>query len=277
MASEEPGQRGIARAVARRIPTSAKDRAIVAMRQLGFEHVKHHERLYRTSFDPVNHVDLEEDFLPLHAQCAPYTVTTIERMYALYQAMRYVAGAGIPGDFVECGVYRGGSSMLAALCAGAFGPEDMRFWLYDTFTGMTEPTPEDGKMAHDIWKESEREDHNEWVYAPLDEVRANLDSTGLAPERLELVQGPVEETVPAQMPERISVLRLDTDWYDSTKHEMEHLFPLLQPGGVLICDDFGFWEGARQAVEEYLDQTGTHLLLARVDDTGGRIAVKAGR
>jgi hypothetical protein len=105
-------------------------------------------------------------------------------------------------------------------------------------------------------------------------VRANLLSTGLPEDRLELVKGKVEDTIPETVPARISILRLDTDWYASTRHELIHLFPLLEPGGVLIVDDYGHWEGARRAVDEYLAEQDVALLLVRVDDTG-RVGVKS--
>ena len=91
--------------------------------------------------------------------------------------------------------------------------------------------------------------------------------------RVEFVQGRVENTLPAAAPPEIAVLRLDTDWYESTRHELEHLYPRLVDGGVLIVDDYGYWQGARQAVDEYFGETGEAILLNRIDDTG-RIAVK---
>ncbi|MFC7470447.1 TylF/MycF/NovP-related O-methyltransferase [Actinomadura keratinilytica] len=91
-------------------------------------------------------------------------------------------------------------------------------------------------------------------------------------ERLHYVQGLVEKTVPAEAPEQISVLRLDTDWYASTRHELEHLYPRLVSGGVLLIDDYGYWQGSRRAVDEFLEATGERLLLLRMDE--GRIAVK---
>ena len=87
------------------------------------------------------------------------------------------------------------------------------------------------------------------------------------------IKGKVEDTIPEKMPQKISILRLDTDWYESTKHELEHLFPLLAKNGVLIIDDYGHWQGAKQAVDEYLSSQNIHLLLNRVDYTG-RMAVK---
>jgi hypothetical protein len=85
----------------------------------------------------------------------------------------------------------------------------------------------------------------------------------------------VEDTLPAEAPEKLAILRLDTDWYSSTKHELETLYPRLAEGGVLIVDDYGHYEGARRAVDEYFAETGQRVLLSRIDYTG-RIAVKQG-
>jgi hypothetical protein len=95
-----------------------------------------------------------------------------------------------------------------------------------------------------------------------------MASTGIDAGRLHFVKGPVEETIPASVPERIALLRLDTDWYESTRHELIHLFPRLAAGGVLIVDDYGHWRGCRRATDEYFEQTGVHILLHRVDYTG---------
>ena len=98
-------------------------------------------------------------------------------------------------------------------------------------------------------------------------------STGYDIARTHFVAGDVEQTIPGVVPEQISLLRLDTDWYESTRHELKHLYPRLIRGGVLIIDDYGHWKGARQAVDEYLAETGAKLLLNRIDYTG-RAAVK---
>src|SRR5205807_4683586 len=114
---------------------------------------------------------------------------------------------------------------------------------------------------------------NTWAYAPLDAVKDALRSTGYPEEHVRFVVGPVEETIPAEMPERVALLRLDTDWYESTKHELEHLFPRLVRGGVLIIDDYGTWGGCRQAVDEYTAAHDLRLFLHR-SDPSGRVAVK---
>lgn len=217
--------------------------------------------------------DMESEFLALHRRCAEYTMTSVERMHALWSAVRYVAGRDVPGDYVECGVWRGGSSMLASLEFQRLGCAERRFFLYDTFEGMVEPTTEDGAEARHEWARHQRSDHNDWCLSPLEEVQRNMLSTGLPTDRLELVKGRVEDTIPETAPARIALLRLDTDWYASTRHELVQLFPRLESGGVLIIDDYGAWEGARRAVDEYFAEHDISLLLVRVDETG-RVAVK---
>jgi len=89
---------------------------------------------------------------------------------------------------------------------------------------------------------------------------------------MHFIKGRVEETIPNAAPEQIALLRLDTDWYESTRHELIHLFPRLTHGGVLIIDDYGYWQGARKAVDEYIEENKLSILLARIDSTA-RMAV----
>jgi len=222
--------------------------------------------------------DLEPEFLALYERCAPATMTSIERMYALYQAVRHVHAAETPGDVVECGVWRGGSSMLAALALDSLGDRERCIWLYDTFEGMPPPAGVDrtlsGEHAADLMKRADAAGEHTRAAAAVGEVRANLAGTGFPADRLRFVEGKVEDTIPGTAPDAISVLRLDTDWYESTRHELEHLWPRLSPGGVLIVDDYGHWEGARRAVDEFFS-TAAPVLLQRIDYTG-RLALKPG-
>ncbi|HEY7455281.1 MAG TPA: TylF/MycF/NovP-related O-methyltransferase [Thermoleophilaceae bacterium] len=223
-------------------------------------------------------IDLEPEFRALHERCVPFTMTSPERMYAVWQAVRHVVRARVPGDIVECGVWRGGSSMLAALALLEAGDDERALYLYDTFAGMSEPGERDvtvsGASALPEWRQAQRGEVNEWCFSPLEEVERNLRSTGIDPARLRFVEGKVEDTIPATAPERISVLRLDTDWYESTWHELTHLYPRLSPGGVLIVDDYGHWQGAREAVDRYFGEVAEPILLARTDYTG-RIGVRS--
>jgi O-methyltransferase len=127
-------------------------------------------------------------------------------------------------------------------------------------------------MRH--WRRRRREGGtSSWHHVEAAEVRGAVLSTGYPDERVHLVEGRVEETLPGGAPAEIALLRLDTDWYESTKHELEHLYPRLSPGGVLILDDYGHYEGARRAVDEYFEAEGGRPLLSRIDYTG-RIGVK---
>ncbi|MFH1017682.1 MAG: TylF/MycF/NovP-related O-methyltransferase [Pseudomonadota bacterium] len=218
--------------------------------------------------DPV----LEDpDFLNVLEKSRPFTLTSNERMYALHRAVRYVIDAKIPGDFVECGVWRGGSCMNIALSLMQAGAVDRNIHLFDTFEGMTPPSSEDvdllGRSAETLL-DSPQESEPTKCFASLQEVRRNLASTGYPADRMRFVLGDVEVTIPDQAPERIALLRLDTDWYASTKHELKHLYPRLSRGGILIVDDYGHWRGARKATAEFFATLRPRPFLNRIDYSG---------
>lgn len=222
--------------------------------------------------------DMESADLKLYSAVAPFTMTCPERVVALRDAVRYVVDREIRGAMVECGVWRGGSMMVMARTLQELG-DTRDLYLYDTFEGMTAPTVEDvswtGESADQILqKSSRRSGRNVWCIAGIDDVRRNVFSTGYPPERIHLVEGKVEDTLQNQPPEEIALLRLDTDFYSSTLHELEILYPRLASGGVLIIDDYGHWQGARRAVDEFFDREGDRPFLTRVDYTC-RIAIKS--
>jgi O-methyltransferase len=164
------------------------------------------------------------------------------RRRAMIDACRAVEN--IPGDIVECGVFRGANIIIARKVL-----PDRVCWLYDTFAGMTEPEPVDTKRSGA--PAAGRKTAN-WCLSPLEEVRGYLEGAGVLDDtKLKFVVGDVLKTLRVTLPERIALLRLDTDWYASTKLELEVLYPLLSSGGVLLIDDYGHWLGARAAVDEY--------------------------
>jgi hypothetical protein len=204
-----------------------------------------------------------------------------ERLFATLLACRHVVAAAIPGDFVECGVWRGGNSIIAADVFGRQPGNARRIRLFDTFAGMTEPTDDDftnldGVSARIKFEASRRDSHNDWCYASLEDVRNNFAQAGLLSDKVHFVKGDVCETLKdaGALPESIAVLRLDTDWYESTRMELEVLWPRLQPGGVLMIDDYGHWGGAKKAVDEFFAQRARPLL--QYIDTTGRLAIKQG-
>lgn len=210
----------------------------------------------------------------------PRTMTSHEKLYALILATRYIEAHNVPGEVVECGVWRGGSMQAVAYTLLETGAATRDLHLFDTFEGMPPPTEKDRRRF--AGKESAAEllaisdkDAKIWAVATLDDVREGMAETNYPSERIHYHPGMVEETVPSQAPESISLLRLDTDWYESTRHELEHLYDRLSPGGVIIIDDYGGWEGSRTATEEFLAKTGEPLLL--LPASGGRVAVKPWR
>lgn len=219
--------------------------------------------------------DVDPAVREIYHRVAEFTMTSPERIAAVCDAVRYVNAARISGAYVECGVWRGGSSMAAAIAFLSAGITDRNFYLFDTFEGMPEPTEHDLRAsdkaeAVEILRKSHQSEKI-WCKASIEDVMANMASTEYPNSRVHYCRGMVEQTLPKHAPDQIAILRLDTDWYESTRHELEHLYPRLSPGGVLIIDDYGYWAGARKAVDEYF--AASPILLNRIDQTG-RIAVK---
>jgi O-methyltransferase len=213
----------------------------------------------------------------IYSTVKQFTMLSIERILANIRAVDHIVANKIPGDIVECGVWRGGSSMAMALALKDQAPRTL--WMYDTYAGMTDATSAD--ISHSGISASVLLAEAKGLEAPqrsqklgcvgLEDVRANMVATDYPIERITFVKGPVEQTIPGNVPDRISLLRIDTDWYASTLHELIHLYPLLSPGGILIIDDYGHWQGARKAVDEYFERE--PLFLSRIDYTG-RLVVK---
>lgn len=241
------------------------------IRQLGYEFKRLH---------PVPNHDFPKHFGEEERQILstvkPYTLTSPERICALVDAIHYLEKYEVPGDVAECGVWRGGSMMAIALALLNIGRKDRKLFLYDTFEGMTLPTEHDksfdGRSALEQLNAQPR-GTGIWCEADERDVRANLTSTGYPTDQVKLIPGRVEETILKYRPEKLALLRLDTDWYESTKIELEYLYPLLAVGGILIIDDYGHWQGAKRAVDEYFDKHGIKAFLHRIDYTA-RLVVK---
>lgn len=220
------------------------------------------------SFPP----DFDHEVRDLFQRVQPYTLTGMERVLALRDSVRYVSRAGIDGDICECGVWRGGSMMVVAITLVELGDTDRNLYMFDTFTRPPDAGPRDGEGDQAALEQDLK--NPAYSYLPMDEVRRNLERTGYPPDKLQFVPGLVEETLPERSPERLALLRLDTDYYSSTAHEMTHLYPLINPGGVLIVDDYGDFVGAKAAVDEYFASTEEHVLLNRIDSTGRSVIVR---
>ena len=225
-------------------------------------------------------VDINNNFIEEYKMIEAYTATSIERVYALKSAITYIIKNKIKGDFVECGVWKGGSCMLMAKTLVNEGEKERKIWMYDTFDGMTEPTDDDCEIetnvsGSDLLKNTPKntDKFNMWAYAPLEMVKKNMKKTMFPEERIHFIEGKVENTLSKVKPQNIALLRLDTDWYESTKCELEQLYPLLSIGGVLIVDDYGHFSGAKKAVDEYFSKTNVKPLMNRIDYSG-RLIIK---
>lgn len=205
--------------------------------------------------------------------CKDFTMTSPERLLSVIESVRYIIKNNIYGDLVECGVWRGGSSMAAALTLSSLNIFDRTIYLYDTFEGMTKPTDIDkdnnGKNASEILSE----DSNYWAVSSFSEVLQNMKQTNYPLDKIIFTKGAVENTIPNTIPKSISFLRLDTDWHESTLHELIHLYPLVSKNGVIIIDDYGHWQGSRIATDEYFKNNELSPFLHRIDDTA-RLIIK---
>jgi len=230
----------------------------------------------RMGYDLTPRSPLTADEERIIAMASPFTMTSKERLLGVIDAVRYLCQAGVPGDIVECGVWKGGSMMAAAATLIAEGETGRNLYLFDTYEGMAAPTERDRDMAGNRASTMHEKTPN-WCQAGLEEVKKNLLSTDYPVDRLHFIPGKVEETLPHKDLGQIALLRLDTDWYESTRHELTHLFSLLVERGVLIVDDFGHWQGAREAVEEYFREHVEYPLLFQRTDYTARMAVKLRR
>ena len=238
----------------------------------------------RTDFDNIANVNVKRflDFSPaekvLCAEARHVSLTTPQAVVSLSRAVRHVVNRKIPGAIAECGVFKGGSIVVILRTLLMIGASDRDVFLFDTFEGM--PAPEDkdvyytGDRASTLFKFFGGNNTNSnWVRADLDSVRERVLATGYPKERIHFVKGMVEDTLPQYAPEQIALLRLDTDFYKSTKHELAHLYPRIARGGFLILDDYGVFRGAQQAADEYFEEHDVDMFLTRVDEAV-RLGVK---
>lgn len=202
------------------------------------------------------------------------SMVPIERLWAVIQATKYIVKNNIDGDFVECGVWKGGCVLAMAMVLDSLNT-DKKLYLFDTFEGMTKPEDIDvndiGIKAWTWYEKLKKDDKSNWCYAPLDFVREVFEKYSLD-KNLIFVKGDVSNTlqIKSNLPDKIALLRLDTDWYESTKIELEILYPLLEKKGVLLIDDYGYWKGSQKAVDEYLKNNDIvdRSILWRIDESG---------
>jgi hypothetical protein len=231
--------------------------------------------LNRYGYDVVSYFphDLSAEESEIVKLVQPYTMTSPGRIAALIDSVRYIVENRLQGDLVECGVWRGGSAMAALYTLLKLCDTERMFYLYDTYNGMTSPGIKDftlaGESAIELLNQTKKNQNNNiWCWATMEDVTKNVLSTGYPKDKILLVEGDIVETIPKTIPNEIAFLRLDTDWYESTRHELTHLYPRLVKGGILIIDDYGYWKGTREAVDEYFSSQKYKPLLHRIDNFG---------
>jgi len=210
------------------------------------------------------------------------TMTSESSLYNLIEAVRYLELNKIEGDFVECGVWRGGSIIAVLKTLESANSFEREIYLYDTFEGMTKPINVDrsflGSSAVDVLHKSRigrRTQHQAGViaYSTLSDVRTGIEETNYPSNKIHYIVGDVIETLKSSSHKKIALLRLDTDWYESTKTELEHLWDSVSSGGIVILDDYDYWQGARKAVDEFFYERGINLFKMKLT-SGGRIIIK---
>ena len=252
-------------------------RKLIASKILG-RYLGSKPKVLKESINTNTYKDFTELENQMIQELQPFTMTSRERLKALINSVEYIISQRIEGDFVECGVWKGGSSMAIAKTLLINNISNRDIWLFDTFDGMSEPSDVDkdvnGLKAKTRLQDESKETSFVWAYSPIEEVKSNLDSTGYPREHLKFIVGKVENTLMIDnIPDKIALLRLDTDWYDSTKVEMEVLFPRVVKNGIVIIDDYGHWQGSKLAVDEYIKKNNLTIFLSRIDYTG-RLIVK---
>jgi O-methyltransferase len=210
----------------------------------------------------------------LTRQLLPYTMGGPKALENAFDLAALMQANKVDGDIVECGVAQGGTAAMLALASDATGSRRRHFWYFDSFEGLPEPTEEDykgtsaGQYVQPLVKGS--------CLGTVEQVSELLfDKLGIAKERVTLVKGWFQDTV---FPNRdrigsIAILRLDGDWYESTKIPLEGFYDKISPGGAVIIDDYATCYGSEKAVEEFL--AGRNITVdLRPDGRGGAWFIK---
>lgn len=200
---------------------------------------------------------------------SPLSMTSQTRIHCLFDSLEYVRNLNIDGDYVECGVWKGGNILGIIKYLENYNVF-RNIWLYDTFKGMTKP--QDVDINHN-------NDKAEYILSSvlccstIDEVKYNLSTTAYPQDKIKFIVGDVCETLidNENVPNKIAFLRLDTDWYSSTKIELEKLWPKLEIGAPCIIDDYGHWKGCKKAVDEFFNNLPIEHEFEHIDYTGIRV------
>jgi predicted O-methyltransferase YrrM len=208
------------------------------------------------------------EFAQLYRQVKGLTMVSNARLRGLHHAVSHVVQAGVPGDIVECGTARGGSAALMGLTLKRLGSRDRRLWLFDTYEGLPAPTVNDPDFEI-------ARPYTGTCLGALEDVTASFRRLGIE-DLAVFVKGLFQDTLAVADVRQIAVLHIDGDWYDSVKTCLDTLYDKVSDGGIIQIDDFGFWQGARKAVEEFFDERRLAPRLVKVDYSGRQFVKTAG-
>ncbi|WP_181357544.1 TylF/MycF/NovP-related O-methyltransferase [Stenomitos frigidus] len=209
----------------------------------------------------------------------PYSMVPDSGIEFLIRSVQSLFDQQIEGDFVECGVWKGGCAAAIKLAELALQPDSQRLLhLFDSYEGLPPVQPIDGPMAAG-WQQAV---DSPWYFdncaASLEVVQQNFAQLGLLDARVQFYKGWFETTVPEfvkRYPEtKIAILRLDGDWYESTKVCLENLYPLVSEKGIIIIDDYYAWDGCAVAVHEYLGKHGLNHRIRSIPDFSSAYIIK---
>jgi O-methyltransferase len=195
---------------------------------------------------------------PVHAE----TMIGMRRLQQLHDAVETVLRDEVPGDLIETGVWRGGAAIFMRGVLAAYGDRSRTVWVADSFAGLPKPDPATYPVD-----EGADFSHLEQLSIPLEEVQDNFRRYGLLDDQVRFLPGWFRDTLPSAPIERLAVLRLDGDLYESTIVALESLYPKLSPGGFVVVDDYALpW--CKQAVDDFRSRRGISEPMEQVDWTG---------
>ncbi|WP_440613970.1 TylF/MycF/NovP-related O-methyltransferase [Candidatus Pelagibacter sp. HIMB1748] len=219
-----------------------------ALGKMGYSVINHNQKIVELSKKDDELINLVKN----------YSMTPKIRIYNLLQALRHIKIKKIEGDYVECGVWKGGNILLFKKFLENEDSSLRNIYAFDTFQGMTDPDENDIEIsskdtATKLLQKDKNKKTNVWGICSLDQVKKNISKHTKDLRNIYFVKGAVEKTLNENknIPEKISLLRLDTDWYQSTKKELEVLYKKVSIGGIIIIDDYGHWGGSKKAVDEF--------------------------
>jgi O-methyltransferase len=215
---------------------------------------------YFRNINPIHPKSFVESFRMMRTvyKVREYTAVLVPRLVALYRLSEEVNRKALPGDFVECGVYNGGSAAIMASFCDKTSPA-RNVWLFDSFEGLPKPTEKDGGRAAG---------YEGWCHGDLAKLTRVFQIMDIPEDRVRVVKGWFQETFPTVEIPQIAILHIDADWYESVKLCLEKFYDSVQPGGYIVLDDYGAWEGCRIATDEFIAARALKVKLTQVDYTG---------